>query len=247
MIASLFMYKRTELDAAHARYWQLIRQFLAQVGIDSPNTLSQDAEPFSVWQHPDLVLAQTCGMPYRTKLHGHVSLIGTPDFGISGCPAGYYRSAFVVRTDDPRQNIADFRDARFTYNERDSQSGYAAAYTHLRPLGFWFDNTRQSGAHLQSARAVANARADIAALDAVSWRPIRRYETFAPELRVLEWTAPTPGLPYIAAKTANRHETFAAIARAIAALEPADQQALGLKSLVAIPPETYLAIANPPK
>ena len=27
---------------------------------------------------PDLVLAQTCGFPYRAKLHHHVTLTGTP-------------------------------------------------------------------------------------------------------------------------------------------------------------------------
>jgi len=72
------------------------------MGIDSPEKLSQDAEEFSVWRHPELVLSQTCGMPYRIWLHGHVELVGTPNFGIDNCPAGYYRSALVVRADDAR-------------------------------------------------------------------------------------------------------------------------------------------------
>jgi hypothetical protein len=48
MIASLMMYRRPELDAAHDRYWALIRSNLAEAGIDSPDTLSQDADEFFV-------------------------------------------------------------------------------------------------------------------------------------------------------------------------------------------------------
>jgi hypothetical protein len=96
MIASLMMYARPELDPALGRYWQLIRRALAERGIDAPPALSNDAEEFAVWEAPDLVLSQTCGMPYRLRLHGSVSLIGTPDFGIEGCDPGYYRSAVVV-------------------------------------------------------------------------------------------------------------------------------------------------------
>lgn len=246
MIASLMMYARPELEAAHARYWALIRDALALRGIDAPATLSNDADEFEVWNDPGLVLSQTCGMPYRTWLHENVTLIGTPDFGVPDCPPGYYNSAIVVRADDPRGTLADFAEARFTYNQTFSQSGYAAPYAQTRPLGFWFADRTQSHGHVNSSRAVAEGRADIAALDAVSWRLIAHYEPFARRLRVLEYTAPTPGLPYIAAAGVDQVATFEAINEAIAALNDADRAALGVRGLVAIPKEEYLAIANPP-
>jgi len=246
MIASLMMYMRPELDVAHARYWDLIRTELAARGVAAPVSLSNDTDEFEVWNAPDLVLSQTCGMPYRTWLHDKVTLIGTPDFGVSGCPPGYYNSAIVVRADDPRGTLAAFKDARFTYNQTFSQSGYAAAYAQTKPLGFWFENRTQSHGHLNSARAVAEGHADIAALDAVSWRLIERYEPFAENLKVLEWTAPTPGLPYIAALGVDQNVTFEAVSAAIAALNDADRDALGIKKLVAIPEAAYLAIENPP-
>ena len=247
MIASLMMYMRPELDAAHARYWGLIRAELSARGVAAPLALSHDVDEFKVWNDPYLVLSQTCGMPYRKWLHDKVTLIGTPDFGVPDCPPGYYKSAIVVRADDTRGALPDFKDVRFAFNQTFSQSGFAAPYAHTKPLGFWFTDRVQSHSHLSSARAVAEGQADIAALDAVSWRLIARYEPFAERLRVLEWTSPTPGLPYIAAAGADQPATFDAVSAAIAALEGPDRAAMGIQGLIPIPKEAYLAVPNPPE
>lgn len=246
MIASLMMYARPELVPAHDRFWALLRHELALIGIESPAALSQAAEIFSVWNDPELVLSQTCGMPYRIWLHDKVALVGTPDYGLEGCAPGYYRSPIVVRADDPRQSLADFRDATFGYNQTHSQSGHGAPYAHVIAQGFWFEKRLETGGHLASANAVASGSADIAALDAVTWRLIQRYEPFASALRVLEWTQPTPGLPYITAKGRDTDAMFDAINRAIKALDASGRDALGLKSLVRIPKADYLAVPNPP-
>jgi ABC-type phosphate/phosphonate transport system substrate-binding protein len=246
MIANLMMYARPELAGAHTRFWGLIRSHLARVGINAPRDLSQAAEEFSVWKHPDLVLSQTCGMPYRIWLHDSVELVGTPDYGLSDCPAGYYRSAFVVRAEDTRNSLAAFQDATFAFNQTFSQSGYAAPYWHTRPVGFWIQTRTQTHGHVVSALAVAAGRADIAALDAVTWRNVQRYEGFATKLRVLEWTAPTPGLPLITAKGQNAEAIHSAVANAIADLDSIDAIDLGLQGIVRIPKDTYLAVLNPP-
>lgn len=245
MIANLMMYQRPQLVGAHNRYWVLIRAHLSRAGIDSPPLLSQDAEEFFVWRHSKLILSQTCGMPYRTWLHQDVGLVGTPDFGVENCPPGYYRSAILVREDDPRTALPEFKRAIFAYNQTFSQSGYAAPYWHLQPSGFWFQNRLHTEQHLESARAVAEGRADIAALDAVSWRLTEKYESFAQSLRVLEWTTPTPGLPLITSKTMDADVIFHAVASAISELSAHDQNDLGLRGVVRIPKTDYLAIENP--
>ena len=245
MIASLMMYARPELADAHDRYWQLIRAAMSERRMESPIALSQDAEEFDVWNAPDLVLSQTCGMPFRLWLHKNVTLIGTPDYGVRDCPPGYYRSALVVRATDPRNKLAEFRNSVFAYNQTFSQSGYAAPYNHIAGKHIWFENRIQTSGHLMSAKAVATKQADIASLDAVSWRLMRKYEEFADQLRVLEWTEPTPGLPYIAAAGADRHAIFDAVSNAITRLKPADQAALGIRGLIRIPEKDYLAIPNP--
>lgn len=245
MIANLMMYQRPELVEAHDRYWKLIRKGLSDAGIESPEALSQDAEEFFVWKHPELVLSQTCGMPYRIWLHDKVALVGTPDFGVTDCPAGYYRSAIVVRNDDPRTELPAFSDSVFAYNQTFSQSGYSAPYWHTKPMGFWFENRLHTQQHLLSAKAVAGGCADIAALDAVSWRNIVRYEAIAKNLRVLDWTEPTPSLPLITAIGNNTNSIFDAVQEAISALHEDDKSLLGIVKLVSIPKKDYLAIQNP--
>ncbi|MGJ8545699.1 MAG: phosphate/phosphite/phosphonate ABC transporter substrate-binding protein [Sulfitobacter sp.] len=247
MTASLMMYAHPALAGPNARYWAGIRAALAQRGIDSPERLANDAPEFAVWQDPDLVLSQTCGMPYRLWLHSKVQLVGTPDFGIKGLPPGFYASPIVVRADDPRTVLEDFRDGCFTFNQTYSQSGWAAIHTHLAPHGWWFENRSQSHGHFHSARAVAEGRADIAALDAVSWRIMREHESFSGKLRVLEWTSPTPGLPYITGPSQDVTLIRAAVSEAIDGLLPPDKTALRIKGLVQIPKQDYLAIPNPPR
>jgi len=240
------MYQRPQLTDAHSRLWQLTRQQLSRVGIDSPKTLSQNAEEFSVWLNPELVLSQTCGMPYRLALHGKVNLVGTPDYGIQGCQAGYYRSPLIVRVDDARTDVREFQQSVLAFNSPISQSGYTAIYKHAEHHNFWFDNKLHAGQHQASAEAVAEGKADIASLDAVTWRLIQQYESFAKKLRVLEWTDPTPGLPLITALQHNPDNVFNAFSEALNELHTNDKALLGIKSLVKIPASDYLAVANPP-
>lgn len=246
MIASLMMYDRPELAAAHGRLWAAIRAALHDVGIDAPEVLSQQVEAFHVWRHPDLVLSQTCGMPYRLALHDQVALVGTPDYGLEGCAPGYYRSALVVRADDPHGDLAAYRTARLAYNQRHSQSGFAAPYWHMLPHGGLPDVRVETGSHLASAKAVAEGQADIAAIDAVSWRQILVYEPFADALRVLDWTTPTPGLPLITARHRDRGMIFDAVQHALAGLAAQDTAALGIKGLIHIPKAAYLNVPTPP-
>ena len=65
MIATLPMYDRPETRAANDRFWDLIRSHLDE----APEELSRD--DFH-WLHPDLLLSQTCSLPYRTALQGRV-------------------------------------------------------------------------------------------------------------------------------------------------------------------------------
>ncbi len=245
MIASLGMYERPETAPATNRYWAEIRMRLRQNGLAAPAELNRETPFMATWENPDLILSQTCAWPHRAGLYKRVTLVATPDYGLPMCPPGYYRSALVVRAHDPRIDLADFRTARFAYNEKTSQSGWVAPQSHVATLGFRFENIRLSGGHINSARAVAEGVADIAALDALSWELIQTYDAFSSDLRVLAWTIPTPGLPYITAKGQPAATIATAIGNAISALDPADRTTLHLKSLVAIPASAYLCQQDP--
>jgi len=237
MIASLPMYDRPETAAANDRLWQGVR---ARLG-EGPGELTRDGNPWDHWQSPDLLLSQTCGLPYRSRLYDRVNLVGTPVCDLPDCPPGHYYSVFVARRDDPRDDPRDFAGAVLAYNEALSQSGWAAPQAWAAERGVGFAETLHTGAHANSARAVAEGRADIAALDALSWRLMARTDRFAEGLRVIGRTDPTPALPWITAATRDPAPIRAALAAALAAMSAGDRDTLGISGLVEIAPEAYLA------
>ena len=247
MIASLGMYDFGAAEAANDRLWALIRDGLRGRGIAAPEALTRGEHAYwDAWAAPDLLLSQTCGYPFRSRLHGTVTYVGTPDYGVEGCAPGQYRSVFVARADDPRRDVVEFGGAGFAYNEALSQSGWAAPQTHAAKLGLRLPPAMQTGGHRLSAQAVADGRADIAALDAVTFALMRDADPVAAKLRVVGMTDPTPGLPFITARARDPAPIFDAVSEAIAALAPPDRAALHLKGFVRLPVADYLAVPNPP-
>jgi ABC-type phosphate/phosphonate transport system substrate-binding protein len=245
MIASLPMYDWDNLRPATDRLWALIRDRLREGGLAAPDKLSRSADPWADWQRPDLVLSQTCGFPFRATLHDKVALVGTPDFGLDGVPAGYYFSQLVVGKDAPGDWTA-FLGGRLAINGTDSQSGWAAPQNHAALIGQRFKTVIITGAHRESARAVAEGRADIAAIDAVTWRLIEAHlPDIAQKLRVVARTQATPGLPLITAKGNDAAIIAAAVTHAISRLPQADKLVLGLRGLCQIEARAYLAIPTP--
>jgi len=242
-VASLSMYDRPETAQANDALWSAIQRHL---GVDAPVELTRSGNLWEIWQSPDLCLSQTCGYPYRARLHGQVQLVGTPVYDIQGCPPGHYNSIFVARKDDPRIAPKDFSDARFAFNESLSQSGWAAPQNYARAMGFEFSNTIQSGGHLFSARAVAENNADIAAIDALTWILINRHDDFAKSLKVVGETPYTPTLPFITANGNDARQIFDAVEAAIESLSQSQRDTLALTGITKIPAENYLSVPNPP-
>jgi ABC-type phosphate/phosphonate transport system substrate-binding protein len=247
LVAAFPMYNRPELRPAFDALWAGTHDGLLAAGVaDVPQALTPvETGLKEFWQRPDLLLSQTCGMPFRHVLKGKVTLVGTPDFGLDGCPPGYYRSAIIVRADDPRQTLTDFAGATFACNETLSQSGYAAPLVAAERAGVRFGTQRQSGAHALSARMVAGGAADIAGIDAVSWRHLCRYDPWTEVLRVLTWTEPTPGLPFITAVAPLAAVLQDCLQVALAGLDLSLRDALTLRRIVRIPAEAYLTVSDP--
>jgi ABC-type phosphate/phosphonate transport system substrate-binding protein len=246
MIASLPMYDRPELRAETDRYWALIREELAARGIDAPAALQRgDDALLPHWEDTGLILSQTCGFPYRARLHGRVELVGTPDYGNEGCPPGFYRSILIARADDPRGEFGAFDGAHIAYNDGLSQSGWAAPMNHAAAQGIRLRPGLETGSHRASFVAVAEGRAELAAIDALTWALIAEFEDVS-GVKVVGATDPTPALPYITAKGRDAEAIFAAVAAAIARLHPQDRDRLHLRGIVAIPAAAYLAVPIPP-
>jgi len=245
VIAGLPLYDRPETFGANDRLWSLIREALSVRGIAAPELLTRGIDLWTLWQSSDLVLAQICGLPYRTRLHGKVRLVATPAHDLP-CEPGYYFSEIVVRNDDVRSTPMEFDGCRIAINDRCSQSGWAAPMEWANRNGIRFGKALFTGSHAASCRAVARGRAEMAAVDAVSWTMIKRWDHSATRLRTIARTTPTPALPYITAIDGNDDLIRQALRDAISGLRSRDRLILGLNGVVRISPERYLEIADAP-
>jgi ABC-type phosphate/phosphonate transport system substrate-binding protein len=203
-VAALSMYDWLELQAANDALWAGIAERLAAAGVrDVPQALTRIDDLHAVWTSPALVLAQTCGYPLLKTLGGQVQLVATPRYRALGCEGPFRRSAIVVRAQARAENLAELRGARCALNDRMSDSGMNLLRSSVAPLAGgkpFFSQVVVTGSHLASAEAVASGAADVAAIDGVTFAHLQRLRpTVSRALRVLTWTARTPGLPLITA------------------------------------------------
>lgn len=212
-------------------------------GIDAPDSLTSDGVGYEFWQNPNLVLSQTCGYPYRSVLREKVNLVGTPDYGLEGCPVGYYHSVFIVRADSQVNDIRDLAGARMAYNDTHSQSGFHGPRAFAEEQGIELSFEVETGAHRASALAVFEGRSAAAALDAVTWRNLVRFEEFASALRVVTRTWPVPGLPLICAKRFEASVIAEAFENGLAQLGADFIRDLGIVGFVRMQPEDYSSAA----
>lgn len=242
MIANLGMYDLPGLQDANDTLWSAIR---SELGF-GPTALTRDMDFWEIWQSPELLFAQTCGFPYRARLHGQVQLVATPDYGLEGCPPGYYCSVFIARKDD-EPSLGNYSGRRFAYNEALSQSGWSAPWHHLQAQGIAPGTLVESGGHALSAKAVAEGRADFASLDALTWELLKELEPdLASNLQFVERTVPTPTLPYITSQQQDVEFIRQALQDAFGKVDQEVLDRLHLRGFVEIPAESYLAIPTPP-
>jgi hypothetical protein len=230
MIADLSMYDwpgvRVETDV----FWGEVARRLGDAGIEAPAELTRGPDAGVFWRDPDLLLGQTCGMPFVCGLCGDARIIARPDYGLPGARGGFYSSVIVVRAEDASgtggQAVLAQRGRRVAVNEWHSFSGHVTLRAYLAGLRGgaddpFFGEAVMSGAHVNSARLVARGEADLAALDGVGWVLLQELEPeIAARLVVLDMTAPAPALPFIVAPrfVGQRAEIVAALAGAAAAL-----------------------------
>ena len=242
MIASLPMYDWPEIQAETDLLWESLRDHLTDEGVDAPATLTRGEDPWAHWLNPSLTLSQTCGLPYSAKLAGRAVLLGAPDYQLPDSPKGTYRSVVIARTEGAE--VMDLRGAKFAYNMRESQSGWAALNKVL-PIEEHFGELVQSGAHRNSIISVADGVSDCAAIDAVSWALAQRVEPAASKVHVIAVTPPTPGLPYITgqANAGKAKELAGAVSQTIAALSHEVRSALLLRGFKEWNDEDYAPLA----
>lgn len=242
MIAALPMYWRRENAEDWRAMWRDVQAVAQRHGLQLPDlTAPEDIDgPWTEhWLREDLILSQTCSMPFRTTLRDKVTYVGTFDFGLD-TPTGHYYSEFVTQ-----HGTHDIR--RLAINGTDSQSGFAVGFS---PLVDGDETTHyaeraahvETGAHVASIQCVAEGHADGAYIDAVTYQLSAHYDPTTDSLTKTGRTPPTPGLPLVTARGTNPamlrsifFEVFAAEPRWIGSAALG-----GLRGFVVLDEEKYI-------
>ena len=222
MRVSLPMHDLPELLDDHQRLWTAFRRLLREEGLsDLPLALEWPEDLGAAWRAPDLLFSQTCGYPLIRDLAGQVHLVGVPHYDAPGCAGYEYSSALIVRQESEARSLADLRGKVAGFNERGSQSGYNALRHAVAPLAggaAFFSAVQQTGRHEASIDAVTAGTIDIAAIDAVTYALIARYQPArVAEIRVLGFTDRVAGLPFITSAQTSGSD-LAALCRALVKL-----------------------------
>ena len=241
------MYDRPETAAAYDTLWAGVRDHLRRGAISAPDQLTRgDLALMAGWVSPDLLISQTCSLPYRAKLADRVQIIATPDYALPNCPAGHYNSVYVARRCDGFRDLAAVAGQDFAYNEALSHSGWAAPWADHQARGLNLRPRLRTGSHHASALAVAQGRADYAAIDALTWDMITEYDDFAADLCVIDHTPTSPALPYVTALHRPLAPIYEALLQAITALDATTRKTLRLRGLIQISKTAYLDQPIPP-
>lgn len=199
---------------------------------------------------PRLLFGHTCGYPLMTRLDDALAPFCVPVFDVPGTDGKRYRSFFVVPANSDIESLQQCRGVRAAINSADSNSGmnvlrHALAQLGARP-GF-FSGVLVTGGHLNSLRAVAENRAQLAAIDCVSLQLIRDlHPGLLAEVRVIGDSAATCGLPLVmpaASCTPKRAAALlAALEHAASSLPAEARRTLHLKSFEAATIDDYAGI-----
>ena len=200
--ASLGMYELPWLVEATDALWAELRSALRAAGVAGvPDALDRSRPLAAVWRDPALLLGQTCGYPLVTALTGAVQVVATPIYAFPGCAGPMHRSFVLVQADDPASALAAFRGRRCALNGRESNTGMNLLRALVAPLAQgrpFFASVIETGSHLGSIEALRAGRADVAAVDCVTYGLTERDRpALLRGLRVLAETAATPCLPFI--------------------------------------------------
>jgi hypothetical protein len=226
MIASLAMYPFAAVRPLYEQLWQSVRANLR----DAPERLSWD-DPITLWRSPDLLVAHACGWPLATELAEHVSVVGTFDLDLPGVREGRYRSVLVAGAGD-----AAWREGPAAINHPSSLSGSASLRASLGDMP-----AMVTGTHLESCRAVADGRASVAAIDALSHHFITEELPYLADALTIVGHGPSvPCLPLITADPTRVDELRAAFEAALA--EPTKFAALRIRRFMSRTLDDYLPL-----
>ena len=226
--------------------WAAIRQAAREEGLDLPVDLDHQYQRLSATMEETLVFSQLCGSPWSRHYSASATYLATCDFDVKGNTGGHYFSQIVVAESASFEGLSDLKNATFAFNDDDSQSGVHCT----RPL---FETDAlvaagvETGGHRMSMEAVAEGRADFAAIDAFSHSLAERtMPDVTKQLRIIGQTPLRPAPVLITATSLGPAVGQAmknAVMNAVSSLPSGIRETYGQRGVVRLDEEDYSIFA----
>lgn len=237
-----------ELQHAWQAFFNQFRQLLDEGDQLDENLVFDTTE--SLLRDPGLFIGHTCGYPLMKHLQDAVTPFCVPVFNVSGVEGNFYSSRFIVAAESDIDSLAECGGRIVAINNRDSNSGMNVlrhAIAKLNPAVPFFTSVISSGGHLQSLTAVAEKRADVAAIDCVSFQFIEdRWPELTARVRSIGDSIKTCGLPLVMPNanlpSTDTRQILAALNQALKQLNPRLRQQLHLSHFASVGIDDYQGI-----
>jgi ABC-type phosphate/phosphonate transport system substrate-binding protein len=199
---SLPMYCLPEMEDANAAFLVELQRRLHAKGIE-PAAIDLDGEHDTVTDDfaSRVLFTQMCGYPLFKYYRDQYRVLATPHYAMPGCVGGSHRAFFMVRADDPAEQLEDLRGGRFGCNSLLSNSGMNLPRLSLARIAGgrpFFSSVVMTGAHIESLAYVDQGKIDICSIDNVTWGFFKKFRpTAAGRYRILAVTEASPSLPFV--------------------------------------------------
>jgi hypothetical protein len=159
---SLGMYPFDPIVGAWERLWSVVHQHAPW----TPAALTWTGDVQADWRTPHCVVSQACGWPVAAQLQGVVDVVGAFRLTIPDARGHLYRSVLVGSRPDVLERVGE-PELVAAANSEDSLSGWVSL---LAGVGrhHWPGPVHWTGAHIHSLAALAQGRADLACIDALT-------------------------------------------------------------------------------
>ena len=168
------------------------------------------ADPFTLVFRTDdetyrdraLLLGHACGYPWLKKWAATHRPVCVPLFAVDGCEGARYSSWFITSANSTVTDLASARGKSVAVNNADSNSGMNVLRHALAELcdgEKFFAEVLMSGSHQQSIELVASERAQLAAIDAITFAfAMTEQPALQKRIRIIGQSAHTTAPPFIA-------------------------------------------------
>ena len=219
------MYDLAEVHASTMQIVGALAAALCAIGLEShpdvPVALGH-ADLLRYWSSDGMLLSQSCGLPFIEDLHDVVDIVGTPLWTDISDDCGRYRTVIVVRESLDITSSDNAHDLRPVINHSRSLSGWCSLGVALANGAGGLLGARsfvaasvhpyvESGGHAASLQMLQDGQADIASIDAATFRLLSSHRpALVNKLRVIGRGPLVPATPFIVSKScgATADEVF---------------------------------------